>query len=404
MSASADVDAPEIVLEALDLEKRFGGRSGRFSGDAEPVRAVDGVSLDVRRGETLAIVGESGCGKSTLARLLLRLIEPSAGSVRYRGTDLGRARPGELRALRKDLQFVFQDPFSSLNPRMSVGALVGEPLALHRGLGRAERRARVAELLGKVGLRPEHAARYPHEFSGGQRQRIGIARALASEPVLLVGDEPVSALDVSVQAQIVNLLEGLKAELGLTLVIISHDLAVVRHVADRVAVMYRGRVVELAAADALFAAPRHPYTRALIEAVPAAVPRDPAEPRAATSARVEDAPGAPIGSGCRFRARCPRADAECEAVEPALLAPGGDADRPASPTAPRTAPPTASRAASRAAHEHRVACHHWRDTPPVAPRPDPASSRTAAAARRFELYRERSAPAVPPSPSQDPVA
>ncbi len=359
-----NVPDEDIVLEAIGLHKRFGGRAGWFSRAAAPVRAVDGVGLAVRRGETLAIVGESGCGKSTLARLLLRLIEPDAGSVRYRGTDLAVATPRELRRLRGDLQFVFQDPFSSLNPRMSVGALIEEPLALHVASDKRARRERVAELLSKVGLRAEHADRYPHEFSGGQRQRIGIARALASGPVLLVGDEPVSALDVSVQAQIVNLLERLKDELGLTLILISHDLAVVRHVADRVAVMYRGRIVELGAADALFDAPLHPYTRALIEAVPAAVP---SATRAARGEVADDAPGPEEtradASGCRFRHRCPRADAACEADSPALL---------------------------RAIDARSVACHHWRDTPPVARRPDAASVRTVAAARRFELYRERS--------------
>ena len=232
----------DIILETRDLHRRFTQGGGLFA-KTTTIHAVNGVSLQVRRGETFAIVGESGCGKSTLARLLLRLIDPSEGQVIYEGQDLTDLSGGQMRALRSDLQFIFQDPFSSLNPRMSVEAIIAEPLRVHTALSASERRAKVADLMKRVGLRPEMADRYPHEFSGGQRQRICIARALASGPKLLIGDEPVSALDVSVQAQIVNLLEDLKQEFGLTLLVIAHDLAVIRHMSDRIAVMYLGEVV-----------------------------------------------------------------------------------------------------------------------------------------------------------------
>lgn len=238
------------IIETRDVQRYFSS-GGSFFGQKAVIRAVDGVSLSVMPGETFAIVGESGCGKSTLARLLVRLIEPTAGEVFYNGKSLTAAPANELRALRADMQFVFQDPFSSLNPRMTVGALVGEPLLVHRRMSAAERRRRVGEILERVGLRAEHAGRYPHEFSGGQRQRIGIARALASGPKLMIGDEPVSALDVSVQAQIINLVEDLKEDFGLTLIIIAHDLAVIRHMSDRIAVMYLGEIVELAGTDVL---------------------------------------------------------------------------------------------------------------------------------------------------------
>ena len=247
----------DTILETRGVTRHFGNQAAWF-GDRRVVRAVDGVSLAVRRGETLSVVGESGCGKSTLARLLVRLIKPTAGQVLYEGRDIAGLSEREMRGLRRDLQFVFQDPFSSLNPRMTVGALVEEPLKVHGMGSRAERRARVDALLRRVGLRPELADRYPHEFSGGQRQRIGIARALASGPKVLIGDEPVSALDVSIQAQVINLLEELKEEFKLTLILIAHDLAVIRHMSDRVAVMYLGEIVELAEADALFDRPLHP--------------------------------------------------------------------------------------------------------------------------------------------------
>jgi peptide/nickel transport system ATP-binding protein len=260
-------------------------------------------------------VGESGCGKSTLARLLLRLIEPTAGSVLYEGREITGLPDAAMRPLRRELQVIFQDPFSSLNPRMSVGALVAEPLLVH-GLADAEgRRARVADLLRQVGLRPEHADRYPHEFSGGQRQRIGIARALATGPKVLIGDEPVSALDVSIQAQVINILADLKAALGLTLVVIAHDLAVIRHMADRVAVMYLGEIVEEAPAEALFERPRHPYAAALMAAIPI-----PAAGARRVRAVVAGEPPNPIAPppGCRFHPRCPHARDRCRTEPPRL--------------------------------------------------------------------------------------
>ena len=260
------------LVEVGDLVKHFPITRGVvFQRRIGAVRAVDGVSFDVRRGETLGIVGESGCGKSTTARLMLALLEPTSGTIAFEGEDL-RARKGErLKALRRDMQMIFQDPYSSLNPRKTVGSIIGEPFAVH-GLHKGEgaRRRAVAELMERVGLSPEHYNRHPHEFSGGQRQRIGVARALALEPKLIVADEPVSALDVSIQAQILNLLRQLQRELGLTLVLIAHDLAVVRHMCDRVAVMRVGKIVELADADELYRHPRHPYTRALLAAVPGA--------------------------------------------------------------------------------------------------------------------------------------
>jgi oligopeptide/dipeptide ABC transporter ATP-binding protein len=302
------------ILELTDLRRHFPVRDalGRSRG---AVRAVDGVSLSVARGEVLAIVGESGCGKSTLARLALRLIEADAGTVRFEGEDLGRLSAAALRARRRAMQMIFQDPFASLDPRMTVEAAVAEPLRLHRILPRGGERARVAELLARVGLRPDQAGRWPHEMSGGQRQRVAIARALASEPRLIIGDEPVSALDVSVQAQVVNLLAGLIRDLGLTFVLISHDLSVVRHIADRVAVMYLGRIVEEGPAEQVFAAPRHPYTRALLAAVPGqgAWTRD----RVPLGGGEMPSPIAPP-PGCRFHTRCPHAEAACAAREPAL--------------------------------------------------------------------------------------
>jgi len=269
VSADGLPQRPALV-EVRDLVKDFPVRRGVvFQRDAGTVRAVDGVSFDVRRGETLGLVGESGCGKSTTARLVTRLLTPTAGTVVYDGRDISTLGRRELLPLRREMQLVFQDPYASLNPRMTIGAIVGEPLRIHRiGSGAQERRARVRELLDRVGLDPEHHNRYPHEFSGGQRQRVGIARAIALGPRLIVADEPVSALDVSIQAQILALLRELQADLGLTILFIAHDLAVVRHACDRVAVMREGRIVELADSDALYAAPQHPYTRALLDAVP----------------------------------------------------------------------------------------------------------------------------------------
>ncbi len=304
----------EPILELRDVARAFPVRDalGRARG---AVRAVDGVSLSVPEGSVLAIVGESGCGKSTLGRLMLRLIEPDRGAIRFMGEDLRALSPAALRRRRRDMQLIFQDPFASLDPRMTVEQAVAEPLRLHGIVPRAQEAARVAELLARVGLRPEQARRWPHEFSGGQRQRIAIARALASRPRLIVGDEPVSALDVSVQAQVVNLLQDLIAELGLTFVLISHDLGVVRHVADRVAVMYLGRIVEDGPTEAVFAAPRHPYTRALLASVPGQ-----GGPGGGKVAVLEGDIPSPIDppSGCRFRTRCPHAVPLCAETTPEL--------------------------------------------------------------------------------------
>jgi ABC-type oligopeptide transport system ATPase subunit len=266
------VSPGEPLMEVEDLRKYFPLNRGIVRRrNLGAVKAVDGVSFDVIRGETLGIVGETGCGKSTTARLMMRLLEPTGGSVRFEGVDITELRGARLKAVRRELQMVFQDPYSSLNPRKTVGSIVAEPFAIH-GLysDRTQRRERVSELMDTVGLNPEHYNRYPHEFSGGQRQRIGVARALALGPKLLIADEPVSALDVSIQAQVLNLLRELQRSMGLTLVLISHDLSVVRHMCDRVAVMYEGKIVELADNDALYGEPRHPYTRKLLAAVPGA--------------------------------------------------------------------------------------------------------------------------------------
>jgi oligopeptide/dipeptide ABC transporter ATP-binding protein len=347
----------DSLLVAENLTKHFPVRRGFLGRQTGVVHAVDGVSIVLGRGETLALVGESGCGKSTTGRLLLRLVEPTAGRIRFEGEDVLALGPAALRALRGRMQIVFQDPFASLNPRMTVGEILAEPLKLHRIPGG---RARVAELLATVGLRPEHAGRYPHEFSGGQRQRIGIARALAVEPALIVCDEPVSALDVSIQAQVINLLQDLQRRFGLAYLFIAHDLAVVKHIATRVAVMYLGQIVETAPSAALFALPRHPYTRALLTAIPV-----PAPGLARTRQILQGDVPSPLAPppGCRFHTRCPYAQERCR----------------------REAPPLADDGEG-----HATACHFWREiaTAPVLPGGRGANARLA----RLQSFFKRAEP------------
>lgn len=324
------------VLEAAGLVKHFPAGAGMFARAAGVVKAVDGVSFALAAGESFAIVGESGCGKSTVARLLLRLIEPTAGAVRLEGRDLLALAPAELRAARRRLQIVFQDPYGSLNPRMTVGQMLTEPLMLHQVVAPARRRGRVAELLRLVGLQPDSAQRYPHEFSGGQRQRLAVARALAAEPRVIVCDEPVSALDVSIQAQILNLLADLQQRLGLAYVIISHDLAVVRHIATTVGVMYLGRFVESGPGETVFERPRHPYTQALLSSVP--VPEPGRRSRRIILQGDVPSPIAPP-TGCHFHPRCVHAIARCREETPVAEAdPEGGT----------------------------VACHRWRELEPWA--------------------------------------
>ncbi|MFO1079943.1 MAG: dipeptide ABC transporter ATP-binding protein [Reyranellaceae bacterium] len=346
------------LLEVSGLAKHFPVRRGAFGLVSGHVRAVDGVDFTVAPGETLAIVGESGCGKSTVGRLALRLLEPTAGQVRFEGNDLLALREPALRARRRRMQLIFQDPYASLNPRMTVGDALAEPLLLHRLAATASaRRDRVAELLTLVGLRPGHARRYPHEFSGGQRQRLAIARALAGEPRLIVADEPVSALDVSIQAQVINLLRSLQRRFGLAYLFISHDLAVVKHIADRIAVMYLGRIVETAPTETLFANPRHPYTRALLSAVP--VP-DPTARRDRVLLEGDLPSPTDPPSGCRFHSRCRFAQEACRRSDPVLAAAGTD---------------------------HAVACPLWQ----TLPEPPAAAHRPVADADRQRLDRLQAA-------------
>jgi len=309
------------LLEVRDLHKTFTLKGTRPGAPRQAVRAVDGVSFALVPGETLGLVGESGCGKSTIAKLLLRLIEPDSGSVRFAGRELIGLPQRDLTPLRREMQMIFQDPFSSLNPRMKVGDIVAEPLLVHGLASRRDVRGQTIELLRTVGLTENHADRYPHEFSGGQRQRIGIARALAVRPKLVIADEPVSALDLSIRAQIVNLLQDLQEQFGLTYLFISHDLGIVEHICNRVAVMYLGRIVELAPAEALYLSPRHPYTEALLNAVPVPDPNR-ADQHPILGGEIPSAVNPP--SGCHFHPRCPYAREICKSDYPPLAeqAPG----------------------------------------------------------------------------------
>jgi oligopeptide transport system ATP-binding protein len=332
------------LLQVDNLVKHFPVQQRLFSRQKAVVHAVDGVSFELNAGETMALVGESGCGKSTVGRLLLRLLEATSGSVRFDGDDLMTLSPDRMRDRRRDLQMIFQDPYSSLNPRMTVQQTLTEPLGLH-GLAAGRQRERAAELLDLVGLAPQYLKRYPHEFSGGQRQRIGIARALAVEPRLIVCDEAVSALDVSIQAQVVNLLQDLQQRLGLAFVFIAHDLAVVKHIASHVAVMYLGQIVEYADKRSLFAQPRHPYTQALLSAIPIPEPGLKRE-RVLLQGDVPNPINPP--SGCRFRTRCPHAREKCALEVPEL----------------------------RSAEGHLVACHFWEDLPAPVPQVSSAAANT----------------------------
>ena len=304
-----------VLVRVENLTKHFPVRLGAFGEHAATVHALDGISFDIRGGETLGLVGESGCGKSTAGLTILQLHRPTAGKVYYQDTDLTQLKQKQLRPIRQKMQIIFQDPYSTLNPRMTVGAAIAEPARVHGLAPKGRIQARVAELLRDVGLNANYAHRYPHEFSGGQRQRICIARALACEPEFIVCDEPISALDVSIQAQILNLLEDLQEKYGLTYLFIAHDLAVVRHISDRVAVMYLGRLAEMAPKDTLFASPLHPYTRALLSAVPVPNPRQ--ERKRRRIVLTGDVPSAiDPPSGCRFHPRCPLASKPCAELAP----------------------------------------------------------------------------------------
>lgn len=309
------------LLEVRDLKKHFPINRGIFSKTVGYVRAVDGVSLNIRKGETLGLVGESGCGKTTAGRTILRLIEATGGEVRFDGQDVLNLDKKALRAIRRRMQIIFQDPYSSLNPRMTVGGMLNEALTIHKLTNGSGTGDRIAELLETVGLRPDYSRRYPHEFSGGQRQRIGIARALAVSPDFIVADEPVSALDVSIQAQIINLLQDLQVQFGLTYLFVAHDLSVVEHISTRVAVMYLGRIVEIAESSVLYNNPQHPYTRALLSAVPIPDPRVQKQ----RTVLVGDVPSpANIPPGCPFHPRCPEREDACTRIVPDLMDIDGD--------------------------------------------------------------------------------
>ncbi|MDI7258861.1 MAG: ATP-binding cassette domain-containing protein [Thermodesulfobacteriota bacterium] len=308
-----------FLLQVRDLKKYF-YREKLFSSDKKPIRAVDGISFSIRKGETLGLVGESGCGKTTAGKSILRLIEPTSGQLLFKEQDILDLNREGLRRLRPSMQFIFQDPYESLNPRMKVGEIVGEGLEVHRIAQGREKVKRVSEILEKVGLHPQDAMRYPHEFSGGQRQRIGIARAISLHPGLIVADEPVSALDVSIQAQILNLLMDLRDQLGLTYLFISHDLRIVKHISDRIAVMYLGKIVEMASGEDLFRRPLHPYTQVLLQAIPSL---DPSTRGQEPLNREEFRPFS-VERGCLFQPRCPHTKERCQIEEPLLLDQGED--------------------------------------------------------------------------------
>lgn len=310
------MNKPAPLLTASHLKKYFPVKSAFFSSEKKAVHAVDDVSFDLYEGEVLGLVGESGSGKSTTGRLLLRLIEPTSGDVLYKGENILKANTVRMRSLRKEMQIIFQDPYSSLNPRMTIGKILEEPFIIHKIGNKAERTERIKGLLEKIGLHPDAVNRYPHEFSGGQRQRVGIARAIALSPRLIVADEPISSLDVSIQAQIINLLEDLQKEFNLSILFIAHDLNMVRHLSNRVAVMYLGRIVELAQTNELFKSPKHPYTEALLSAIP--IPNPEKHP---TKILLNGDIPSPIDlpTGCRFQSRCPKKIKECEAIDPPLI-------------------------------------------------------------------------------------